>query len=113
MVADEVAGTRRLPEDPIVVGARVAVVVSIGALGALFALGSLVAVLFELQGFGDQDGDPDAGYLALQAAGLALSVTLPLLVWRWLLPRSFSPAAAVIAFVFGLAGVAWMLGAGL
>ena len=95
------------------VGARVAAVVAIGALGALFAVGSVLAALFELQGFGDRDGDPDAGYLVLLAVGVALSIALPLLVWRWLLPRSFSPAAALIACVAGLVGVAWILGTGL
>ena len=94
-------------------GARVAVVVAAGALGALFAFGSLVAALFELQGLGDRDGDPDAAYLALQASALGLSVALPLLAWRLLLPRSFSLPVAVAAALVALLGVAWMLGTAL
>lgn len=90
-----------------------AVVVAIGALGALFAFGSLIAVLFELQGFGDRDGDPDAAYLVLQASALGLSVALPLLAWRILLPRSFSLPVAAAAALVALLGVAWMLGTAL
>lgn len=100
-------------ETPGVTGARVAAVVVVGALGALCALGSLVAALFELQGFGDRDGDPDAGYLAVQAAALGLSVALPLLTWRLLLPRSFSLPAAAAVVAAGFLGIAWMLGVGL
>lgn len=108
-------GLARFPDgrdNPHVTGAKVAVVIAVAALGTLFALGSVMAAQFELQGFGDRDGTPSGSYLTLQAAALALSVSVPLLVWRWLLPRSFSWPAAAVAAVVGLAGVAWMLGVG-
>lgn len=113
MVADGLAASFRSPENRVVTGARVAAVVVVGALGALFAFGSLIAALFELQGFGDRDGDPDTAYLALQASALALSVAVPLLAWRLLLPRSFSLPVAAAAAGVALLGVAWMLGTAL
>ncbi len=112
MVADGLVPIRGLPDNSAVTIARVLVVVAAGSLGALVAVGSLIAALFEQQGFGDRDGEPDSGYLVLQAGALALSVALPLLAWRMLLPRTFSLPAAVAAIVAGLLGVVWILGAG-
>ena len=88
-------------------------VVVVGALGALFAFGSLIAALFELQGFGDRDGDPDSAYLVLQACALGLSLSVPLLAWRVLLPRSFSLPVAGAVVGAGLLGATWILGTGL
>jgi hypothetical protein len=65
---------------------RRAVVAVAAAFGALFALGSVIAVLFELQGFGDRGGNPSTSYLALLALGFAASVGIPLLLWRALIP---------------------------
>jgi hypothetical protein len=79
---------------------RRAVVAAAVAFGALFALGSVVAVLFELQGFGDRDGDPSTSYLALLALGFAASVGIPLLLWRALMPGASTrglAAGAVLA----------------
>jgi hypothetical protein len=55
-----------------------------------------VAALFELEGFGDRDGDPSGLYLLALAEGFAACVGVPLLAWRALLPRS-APAWALAA----------------
>jgi hypothetical protein len=80
---------------------RRAVVAVAAAFGGLFAVGSVVAVLFELQGFGDRDGDPSASYVALLALGFAASVGIPLLLWSALMPgastRGLAAGAALAA----------------
>ena len=48
------------------------------ALGALCAVGVLVAALFERDGFGDRDGEPSTAYLLALAVGLVASFGLPL-----------------------------------
>ena len=78
--------------------ARGTLVLVAAALGALFAAGSLLAIAFELRGFGSRSSDPRDGYLIALCGGLALSVGAPLALWRVLLPRS-APAAGVIAAV--------------
>ena len=80
------------------------------ALGALFALGCLVAALFERDGFGDRDGGTSTGYLLLLAIGLAASVAVPLALWRALFPSRFSWSVALIVSVVALGLVAWILG---
>lgn len=89
-----------------------ALVVGAGVLlGALFAVGCLLAALFEAQGFGrERDTDPRTGYLLLLALGLAASVTLPWWLWRRLLPGS-APARP-LAFGVALLGVLAVLGIG-
>ena len=65
---------------------RVLVVAAAVGLGALFAVGSLIAILFELQGFGrERDTDPRLAYLALLGLAFAVCVAAPLLIWRKLL----------------------------
>ena len=89
---------------------RAAVAVA-ALLGALFAVGSLVAILFELQGFsGDRDGTPSALYVLALVLAFAVSVAVPLLLWRALLPsmpgRLFAAtlvgAAAAVLLVMGV-----------
>jgi hypothetical protein len=79
------------------------------ALGALFAFGSVLAALLELQGFGDRDADPSAGYLLLLALGFAASVGIPLLLWRALLPGPSARALAGAALL-ATAGALLILG---
>jgi hypothetical protein len=88
---------------------RVAAVVATGCLGLLFAIGCVIAALFELQGFGDRDGDPSIPYLLGLAAALLACLAVPALVWRALLPRSAPgallvalPVGAVVVIVLGL-----------
>lgn len=89
---------------------RVIVVVIGFALGALFALGSLLAALFEAQHFGSRDNEIRPAYVAALAAGLLVSVVGPFILWRLLLPdarRSVFALGAislvVAAALFGLA----------
>lgn len=89
---------------------RVVVVVCGFALGALFAIGSVLAALFEAQHFGSRDNEIRAGYVAALAAGLVVSVVSPFVLWRLLLPSAPRSALAlgaialVLAFaLFGLA----------
>ena len=88
-------------------GARVAAVVAV--LGLLFATGCVIAALFELQGFGDRDGDPSV--LSLRSLAVAACVGVPVLAWRALLPRS-APVKALAALPVG-AVVVLFLGIGL
>ena len=77
-------------------------------LGALSALGCVLAALFEVQGFGSRDGEPHTGYLIALALGFAASIVIPAFLWRWLFPRSgpgFIAAVGVAA-----AGVLLILG---
>ncbi len=91
--------------------ARGTLVLVAAALGALFAAGSLLAIVFELQGFGAPDDGARSGYLAALCAGLAASVGLPLVLWRVLLPGSAPSRAAVAAVVLALLVVS-LLGVG-
>jgi hypothetical protein len=100
------AGTARRLADR---GVRVAVVAAAGCLGLLFAVGCVIAALFELQGFGDRDGDPSIPYLLALAAAFVACVAVPVLVWRALLPASAPgvllaalPAGAVVVILLGL-----------
>jgi len=78
------------------------------ALGALFAVGSLLAALFEAQGFGDRDSDPRTWYLVAMGVAFVACIAVPVALWRLLLPRSAPalPLAAVVA----AAGVVLILG---
>ena len=93
-----------------VVAVRVLTVIVGMALGALCAVGVLVAALFERDGFGDSDGATDTTYLLALAVALAASVGLPLVLWRMLLPSRFSWPAALTVTVVAVAGVVWILG---
>lgn len=91
-------------------GARGVVVGVVFFLGALFAIGAVLAARFEIQGFPPQPGQPRAWYLAALAAGLLASVTAPFVVSRLLLPeigrRIWWPAAAAVAAAFAVFGLA-------
>jgi hypothetical protein len=83
-------------------GVRILAVVGACLLGALFAVGCAIAALFELQGFGGpRDAGPRAGYLVALAAGFAVSVAVPIVLWRALLPES-APGWAVVAVPCGV-----------
>ena len=79
------------------------------ALGVLFAVGSVLAALFELQGFGaPRDDEPRLGYLALLALAFIASVSLPMLLWRRLWPGR--TPSLLVAFAVSAAGVIVILG---
>jgi len=70
-------------------GLKALVVAAGAALGALLAVGALIAALFEAQGFGrPRDAEPRTAYLVLLALGVAASVAVPAYLWRRLLPSS-------------------------
>ena len=104
------AVARHGTENGSVVAVRALTVILGLALGALCAVGVLVAVLFERDGFGDRDGEPSTAYLLALAVGLVASVGLPLVLWRMLLPNRFSWPAVLTAVVVAAAGVIWVLG---
>ena len=80
-------------------------------LGALFAVGCVLAALFEAQGFGgENDTDPRAGYLLLLAVALVACVAVPFWLWRRLLPASAPHAALFLATA--VVGVLVILGIG-
>ena len=83
------------------------VAISFG-LGALFAVGCVLAALFEAQGFGGpRDQPPRTGYMLELAFTFVACVAIPAFVSRRLLHIGTSwVAAAVIAF----AGVLLILG---
>lgn len=87
------------------------VVAVAAALGALLAVGCVLAALFEAQGFGrPRDTDPRTGYLLLLAAAFVACVSVPFWLWR----RLLSASAPHAALVFGAAvvGVIAILGIG-
>jgi len=68
---------------------RIAAALVAMVLGAFFAIGFAIAILFELQGFGrPRDTDPRLWYVALLVLGLAACVAVP--AWLWRRPRSAS-----------------------
>ena len=75
-------------------------------LGALLALGCLVAAMLEADGFGAPGGEPRPAYLAALAIGLTASLAAPVVLLRLLLPRY--TRAGVLALLPALL-VAWML----
>ena len=91
--------------------AKTLTVVAAMCLGALFAVGALVAALFERDGFGgDRDADPSTAYLLGLAVCVAVSLGLPLVLWRVLLPARFSWPLFVGVAAVAVAGVVWVLG---
>ncbi len=79
---------------------KYAIVVAAFLLGALGAFGRSLSALFELDGFGRGDEDPRPLYLVGQFLGIAVSIAVPVLLWRVLLPETAPPAAVgVAAFV--------------
>jgi hypothetical protein len=90
---------------------RGAVVAVATALGALFAVGCVLAALFEAQGFGrPRDTDPRTGYLLLLAVALVACVGVPYALWRRLLPER--APSFVLAFAAAVVGVIAILGIG-
>ena len=90
---------------------RGAVVAVATALGALFAVGCVLAALFEAQGFGrPRDTDPRTGYLLLLAVALVGCVGVPYWLWRRLLPER--APSFVLAFAAAVVGVIAILGIG-
>jgi hypothetical protein len=86
------------------------VVVAAVGVGALAAVGCLLAALFEVQGFGrPRDAEPRTGYLVELAVGFVASVAIPALLARWLFPRG-GPALYLIAGVIAVGGVLLILG---
>lgn len=92
-------------------GLKGLVVAAATGLGALFAVGCVLAALFEAQGFGrERDTDPRAGYLLLLALGFAACIAVPAWLWRLLLPDS-APGWP-LAFGAAVVGVVLILGIG-
>lgn len=89
--------------------ARIVAVTVTAAAGTLFAVGAILATMFELQGFGRSAADPRAGYLIALAAGFAVSVATPAIVARRLLP-DVSNRTVGIAVTIGVAGAVALLG---
>jgi hypothetical protein len=78
------------------------------ALGALVAVGCLLAALFEVQGFGGpRDQGPRTGYLIELALGLVAAVVVPVVLWRRLLGNG---PGWVLAGSVAVAGVVVILG---
>ena len=104
------ATSENASENATVAAARILAVALGMAVGALFAVGCLVAALFERDGFGDRDGDPSTGYLLALAVGLAASLGLPVALWRALLPARFSWPLAIGISGVAVVAVCWILG---
>ena len=110
MITLLLAVARQGSENAGVVAVRVLTVIVGMALGALCAVGVLLAALFERDGFGDRDGEPSTAYLLALAVGLLASVGLPLVLWRMVFPTRFSWPAALAAMAVAVTGVVWILG---
>ena len=84
------------------------VVMSI-ALGSLFAVGCLLAALFEVQGFGGpRDQPPRTGYVVELAVGFAACVAIPALLTRQLLhagPGWITAGAIAVAGAVAILGL--------
>ena len=88
----------------------IAVAVAV-ALGALAAVGCLLAALFEVDGFGGpRDQGPRAGYLIELGVGFVASVLIPVVLWRRLLGRG---PGWIVAGAVAAAGVVIILGVSL
>lgn len=78
-------------------------------LGALLALGAILAVRFEVQGFPPRPGQPRLWYLLALGASLLASVSLPFVVHRFLFPqarhRVWALAAGAAVAALALLGV--------
>jgi len=80
------------------------------ALGALSAIGCMLAIHFEMVGFGRiRDTQPRLSYLFLLALGFFFSVTAPAFLWCWLFEgagRSWLIAMAVgTVFAVAMLGI--------
>jgi hypothetical protein len=88
---------------------RYLVVVSCAALGALFAVGCVLAALFEAQGFGGpRDQPPRTGYLLELAVAFAACIAIPAFLARRLLhagPGLIIAAAAAVIGALAIIGL--------
>jgi len=80
------------------------------ALGALFAFGSWLAILFEAQGFGgDRDSGRDVGQMTLLFVALLASIVIPAMVSVWAFPNNrrlvVGAAMAVAVLLLLISGV--------
>ena len=88
---------------------RYILVAGASALGALFAVGCLIAALFEVQGFGGpRDEGPRSGYLVRLAVGFVACIAIPAFLSRRLLHVGAGWVAAAVAV--SVAGVLVILG---
>jgi hypothetical protein len=77
-------------------------------LGALAGMGSLLAALFEVQGFGGpRDQGPRLSYLVELAVAFVAAVLIPVLLWRRLLGNG---PGLILAGCVAVAGVVVILG---
>jgi len=82
---------------------RLLAVLAASLLGALFAIGAIIAAMLESDGFTSASaGGPRTGYLALLAGGLVASVAVPAAVATWAYPDR---RAAILT----AAGTSWEL----
>jgi hypothetical protein len=86
------------------------VVLFTAGLGALFAVGSIVAVLFEVQGFGRGDSEPRTWYIVALAVGFVACVAAPVAVLRVLFPARTSATAGAAGALVAIAGVLSIVG---
>lgn len=89
---------------------RVAAVVLTLGVGALFAVGAVLGILFEVQGFGTPPGGPRRGYIAAQAGQLLASLAVAVLVLRIALPGFARWWLALLGLAIALAVVVGLLG---
>jgi hypothetical protein len=82
---------------------KVLVVAASLGLGALFAVGCVLAALFEAQGFGGpRDQGPRTGYMIELATAFAVCVAIPAVLSRWLLHVGPGWVAAAVIAVSGV-----------
>lgn len=86
--------------------ARAAALAVAAGLGGLFAVGAVIAALFEVQGFGREAADPRPGYLLVLAVGFAAALGVPALLARWLFPRRAGRVAVAVLFASVVGAVA-------
>src|SRR5688500_7996685 len=86
------------------------VVLFAAGLGALLAVGCVVAVLFEVQGFGRGDSDPRAWYIVALTLGFIACAAAPVGVVRVVFPGRTSATAVAVAAIVAVAGMLLMLG---
>ncbi len=88
---------------------RYLVVASCATLGALFAVGCVLAALFEAQGFGGpRDQPPRTGYLLELAVAFAACIAIPAFLARRLLhagPGLIIAAAAAVIGALAILGL--------
>lgn len=67
--------------------ARVVLAALTSAIGAMASIGCLIAIKFELDGFGRERDTPiRSGYMAVLIAGLLASILIPTAITMWAVP---------------------------